>query len=60
MAIVIVAIVLAMRRRENSDAIPAPALAIRHSPCGIRFGLDTKREGTVDPREVVVNRPRGW
>ena len=28
---------------ESSDAFPAPALAILHSPCGMRFDSDPKR-----------------
>ena len=28
---------------DNADAFPAPALAILHSPCGMRFGFDPKR-----------------
>jgi hypothetical protein len=34
---------------ESSDAFPAPALAILHSPCGMRFDIDPKRDGCCLP-----------
>lgn len=31
---------------DRSDALPAPALAIRHSPCGMCSGFNLKRDSS--------------
>lgn len=44
--------------RANVDTMGAPTVAMRHSPCGMRFDIVPKRRVNVDLRGAIVNRPR--
>ncbi len=41
---------------DRSDALPAPTLAIRHSPCGMCSGFNLKRDPTLFSCSLLVNR----